>query len=155
MKRNCTSCPFATIMLTLTIMVFSCTPESCLENTVTTVNAVFYQTGTGEQLAPDSVTIFGLGNEQVKIYNKASKINVAKIQLDPSSETSEFYIKVNDIADTITFSYSNYPHLISKECGFSVFHSLSEVSNKADRISILLVNGNITTSNEENIRIFY
>ena len=147
--------PFLLVLEFFTIVALSCTPESCLEETVASVNAVFYRTGTGKEQAPDSLTIYGIGNEQVKIYNKAGNINVARIQLNPSAEISTFYMKVNDITDTISFSYSSYPHLISKECGFAVYHTISEVSDRANEIDVLLTNGNITTTNEENIRIFY
>jgi len=153
LKRACTSLPV--IMLLVTMVQLSCTPESCLEETVTTVNAVFYRTGTGKVEAPDSVTLYGLGMELVKIYNATRGVKVAKMPLDASEDACAFFIKVNGIPDTIYFSYRSYPHLVSKECGFTVYHSLDTVYNKAGGIDVLLTNGSITTSNEENIRIFY
>jgi hypothetical protein len=142
-------------LLSLSIVQVSCTPESCLEETAATVNAVFYRTGTGDAEAPDSVTLYGIGNEQNKIYNATGKLKVARIPLNASENSCSFYIKVNNITDTLFFSYSSYPHLVSKECGFTVYHAVESVSNRAEAIDVLLINGSITTSNEENIRIFY
>jgi len=143
------------LLLTLSMVQVACTPASCLEETVATVNAVFYRTGTGNAEAPDSLTLYGIGSGLNKIYSAEGKLKVAKIPLDASVSSCSFYIKVNDITDTLFFSYSSYPHLVSKECGFTMYHAVENVSNRAEEIDVLLINGSITTSNEENIRIFY
>ena len=155
MNRKTACHSIAIILITLSVVQFSCTPESCLEETLSNVNAVFYRTGTGNAEAPDSVTLYGIGNEQTRIYDAKANLSVAVIPLDASVSNCSFYIKVNDIEDTLLFTYSSYPHLVSKECGFTLYHSVGSVTNRTEAIDVLLINGSITTSNEENIRIFY
>lgn len=133
----------------------SCTPETCLEETLTGVKAVFFKTDAGKVQAPDSVTLYGIGTATDKIYNRAASRQTISIPLDAGSNTCSFVIKINDKTDTLIFTYTSYPHLVSKECGFTFFHSLTELLNKNENIDINLVNRTITTSNEENIRIFY
>jgi hypothetical protein len=130
------------IFLTGLILFFiSCTPQSCFEETESYLKASFYDNLTEKLLAPDSVTIYGLNMETNKLYNKALK----------------YIIKINGIADTIRFRYSSYPHLVSKECGYTFYHRLdTEPKYTYNRIKYIFTgNSTITTINEENIRIFY
>ena len=144
------------LILILTLSVSdSCTPETCLEETVSGVNAVFFRTSAAKAQAPDSVTLYGIGPATGKIYSRAVNRSVVRIPLNAGDITCAFVIKINDITDTLTFNYTSYPHLVSKECGFTYFHRLESVLNSSEAIDISLFNGTITTSNEENIRIFY
>jgi hypothetical protein len=146
----------AVILSGLILFSLSCTPGSCLEETTSFVNATFYKKGSNTPTTADSITVFGIGNETNRLYNKVLKVSSIKLPLNASSETCGFVMKINNITDTLNFTYTSYPHLISKECGITFFHNISsyQVSgNTVDSISIR--NGNITTLNGENIRIFY
>jgi hypothetical protein len=141
----------------LILLVFSCTPESCFEETTSFLNATFYETGSDKPTIADSITVYGIGKETTKIYNKALKVSKIKLPLDASSGSSGFVIKINDITDTLILFYSSFPHLISKECGITFYYTLdpqySVSGSKVD--TIIFRNNNITTLNEENISIFY
>jgi hypothetical protein len=120
------------------------------------VNATFYKSGTNKLTAPDSVTVFGIGKETSKLYNKSQKVTTINLPLDASSDTCGFVLKINDKTDTLRFSYSSYPHLISKVCGITFFYALDTAffyGNTVNTIKIL--NKNITTFNAENIQIYY
>jgi hypothetical protein len=133
----------------------SCTPGACFEETNAFLKASFYLDSSNELVAPDSISLAGLGQTGI-IYNKASGVQPALFPLNASTGSSTFVIKINGVTDTIEFSYSSFPHLISKECGYSVFHTLETPSFSQNNIdTILIMNRNITTVNEENIRIFY
>ena len=133
-----------------------CTPESCLEETTSFVNATFYKSGTNKLTAPDSITVYGIGKETNKLYSKSQKIATIKLPLDASSETCGFVLKINDKTDTLRFSYSSYPHLISKECGITFFYSLDTALVSGNAVNIIKIsNKNITTFNAENIQIYY
>jgi hypothetical protein len=143
--------PFlAVILLDLT----SCTPGSCVDETEALVKAYFYK---AEKLtAPDSLTIYGLGRDTSLIYNKAAKVTIARLPLDAGADSSSFVIINNGLKDTITFRYTTYPHLISKECGYTYFHTIEEPVYTLNGITSVLVRKNtITTANEENIFIYY
>lgn len=140
----------------LILFLISCTPESCFEETTSFLNATFYKTGSDKPSIPDSITVFGIGKETNKLYNKALKISIIKLPLDASSETCGFIMKINDITDTLEFTYSSYPHLISKECGITFFYTLKSYRVSGSTVDTIYIrNNNITTFNEENIRIFY
>jgi len=136
--------------------LYSCTPESCKEETVTLLGATFYRTGTGKTGAPDSVTVFGTGKETSPLYKNATGKPVIYLPLDPSSGECSFILKINGINDTIKFIYNTFPHLVSKECGYTFFHNISGCKFTENIIdTVFVTNKRITTQNEENIRIFY
>jgi uncharacterized membrane protein YcgQ (UPF0703/DUF1980 family) len=146
------------LLLTAVLLFFaiSCTPESCLDETEAYVKAVFYKTSTGKVVAPDSLTIYGLGRDTSLIYNKAKKVTSARLPLDSNNSTCSFVITYNNITDTLTIIYTSYPHLISKECGYTYYHTIEAPVSTANGIKSVTVKKNtITTSNEENIQLSY
>jgi hypothetical protein len=136
-------------------LALSCTPQACQDETFSLLKATFYKTSTGIVTAPDSVTLYGMGRDTAKIYSKATKTQIIKIPLNAASDTSRFILKINAVVDTVTIVYTSYTHLISKECGFTFYHILDTVYGTSPGINFIKFNKNITTVNEENIRIFY
>jgi len=148
------------LIILLPCLIFflaSCTPGSCFEETESYLKASFYS---GDEIkiltAPDSITIYGL-NDTNKVYNKATRIEHALIPLNASTPECTFIIKINGITDTVKFTYSSYPHLISKECGYTFYHQLDTVRVYSKHIIKDIYSGNqtITNLNVENIRIFF
>jgi Family of unknown function (DUF6452) len=143
------------ILSGLILFILSCTPESCFEETSALLKATFYKAGSNTPNTADTLTVYGIGNDSL-IYDKALKVSTIKLPLDASSRTSGFVIKINEITDTLIFTYSSYPHLISKECGITFFYNLESYSVNGTKIdTIIFRNNKITNLNEENIRIFY
>lgn len=140
----------------LVIVTHSCTPESCYEDAISQVKAGFYQTGTGANLVADTVTVHGIGLDSTFIHKKSAKLGGFNFPLDASATSSSFAFIINGITDTVTFMYSSFPHLISKECGYAMFHTIeSYVSTNHLIDTIIIRNRNITIPYEENIRIFF
>ena len=75
---------FCSILSALSLV--SCTPKSCKEETEILAGATFYKTGTGMISAPDTLTLFGMGNKDSLLYDKAIKISVIYIPLDPNND---------------------------------------------------------------------
>lgn len=143
-------------MATSLILQMACTPGSCFEETSADVKASFYAESTGKLQAPDSLTLYGSGMDTVKIYKSAARISQAKVPLNSSAESSTLVFIINGIADTVTFSYTSYPHLISKECGYTYYHTLDlPVYTKNIIDTIKIRKSTVTTINEENILIYY
>ncbi len=137
--------------------ICSCAPEACLDETEAFLKASFYKSLTSKKESPDSLTLYGINHEINKLYNKAQGVQPALFPLDNSSDNSVFIIRINGTSDTIGFTYSNRPHFISKECGYAMFYNLADTpyyTRHAIR-KIYVASRNITTANEENIRIFY
>jgi hypothetical protein len=141
----------------LLLAVVSCTPLTCFEDTESFVKASFYNNTTKLRQAPDSITLYGVGNENILLYKKALKVQPVLFAMNPSVNNCRYIIKINNITDTISFSYTSYLHLISKECGYTYYYTLSEkpVHTKNNIDSLSVTKGSITTLNEENIRIYY
>jgi hypothetical protein len=152
---NYKSAGYIVLISVLVLALFSCTPNSCQESILSTVKAGFYQTGTGNPLTADSVTLYGLGMDSSMIYNNEHKLKTISFPLNASSDTSVLILMINGKNDTVTLVYTSYPHLVSKECGFTFYHVLDTVYNTRTDLDFLKKNQNITTLNEENIRIYY
>ena len=145
-------------MISLFVMfIFSCTPLKCMEETEAYLNISFYYTSTNKPLTPDSVIIFGLNRESDTISTKTKDLTMAQIPLNNAADNSEFIVIYHGISDTVKFIYSSFPHLISKECGYTYYHTLDTTRiftlNAIKNMKVW--NGNITNLNEENIRISY
>jgi hypothetical protein len=134
--------------------LFSCTPGACFEETNAYLKASFYSNATKEKKTPESLTLFGL-NKSDTIYKKKSGVQPALFPLDASAGSCTFIIRINNVTDTIHIVYASYPHLISKECGYTFYHKLDTAYTTAKAFYIYKNSANITTANEENIRIFY
>jgi hypothetical protein len=114
-----------------------------------------YQYTTKKKIAPDSLSVHGL-NLDTALYKGEKNVQVARLPLNTSADTSVFVIKINNITDTLTFIYNSYPHLISKECGYTFYHDIEVPQKTHHNIdSISVIKSTITNLNEENIRIFY
>lgn len=144
----------ALFIAVVSAIMISCTPEACFEETNAYLKATFYSNTTKEKDAPDSLTLIGL-SKTTKIYDRESGVQPALFPLNASSQSCAFVIKINNVTDTVQFSYSSYPHLISKECGYTFFYRLDTFHCAKNAFYIYKSSNNITTANEENIRIFY
>jgi hypothetical protein len=145
----------AAILFSIVILI-SCSPQSCFEETEAYLKVSFYNNTTKKLQAPDSLTLYGINSTTFNLYNKAKNVQPALLPLNSSTENCKFIIRINGITDTLDLSYTNYPHLISKECGLTFYHTLDTIIHTKNTIDyIYYTRKNITTINEENIRIFY
>ena len=156
MKYNINKLFLQTILLVILVQLFSCTAGSCFDETESRVKATFYSMETGKPIAPDSVTLFGINMDTLEIYDKAANLKSAEFPLYAEEQDCKFVIRINGINDTMEFIYSSYPHLLSKECGYTFFYTIDTDTHTTNAIdSIFIIKNTITTFNEENIRIFY
>jgi len=145
------------ILPCILLFMISCTLGSCFEETESYLKVSFYTGDVTPKLqAPDTLTLYGLNQDSI-IYNKQTNVQPALIPLNASTESCTFIIIINGVADTIEFQYNSYPHLISKECGYTFYHHLDTVKNYTRHSIKDIYTGNttITNLNVENIRIFY
>ncbi|HEX2969557.1 MAG TPA: DUF6452 family protein [Bacteroidales bacterium] len=147
---------FVYIALIMSGLMFSCTPESCLENTTSSLEAIFYSYTSKSVAAPDSLSISLIGKD-TSVYTKVQGIKTAKLPLNPSAGSSSFSIRINGVDDTIIIFHNSYPHLISRECGYAFYHNIDSIMFTAGKMidSISIINSTVTTLDEDNIHIFY
>lgn len=146
----------STISAVLIILAANCTPEACFEETNSYVKASMYDNVTKVLKAADSITIYGLERDTARIYDKEKGIQPVLFPLNASTVSCSFVVRINGISDTITFTYTSYPHLISKECGYTFFHNIDTPVYTRNIIDYIYTGlKNVSTENVENIRIFY
>ena len=137
------------------LLLTSCFDIECVNRPEVQVKAVFYDYDTKKTVSPDSVTLHGIDNS-VKIYDSQKNLSSAFLPLKTSDNETEFVIRINGTADTIRFIHSNFLQLISKECGYLIYHNVDTLyftTNEIDSIS--LINREITPQNVDNVAIFY
>ncbi len=142
----------------LILFCLSCAPQTCYDNVDAEVKASMYLYSTKKAQAPDSISVWGLGMESDKLFDKVRNVKIMNLPLNVTTDSCVFVIEINDVFDTISFAYDSFEYLISKECGYTYFHTLSEDSpyytnHAIDSVSVK--KRSITNLNEENIRIFY
>jgi len=144
------------IMPGLILFLISCAIGSCFEETESYLKASFYNYTTNKPTSPDTLSLYGLNQDSI-IYNKKANVQHALIPLNSSKESCTFIIKINGVTDTVEFHYTSYPHLISKECGYTFYHYIDTFPKytKHNIKDIFTSNKTISTLNVENIRIFF
>jgi hypothetical protein len=156
MRRFTTEC-LIIIFSGLILSFSSCVPAACFDQTVAFVKASFYNVTDKKLLPPDSLTMYGLGMDTNKIYNRNINIQPALIPLNSSADTCVIVIRIDKTNDTLKFRYTSYPHLISKECGYTYFHTIDTTVVSTHHLihSIKVTSNLITNINGENIIIYY
>lgn len=146
----------AAVMIALATGFFSCTPESCFEETIAKIKAPFYLSSTQKIKAPDNLTVSGLNTDAGPVYENSKSVTRAELPLNPQAAMSSFAVIINGISDTLMLQYSSFPHLVSKECGYTFYFKLESVAHTNNNIdSVLIWNPSVTTGDEDNLRIFY
>jgi hypothetical protein len=137
------------------LLITSCFDIECVNRPATQVKAVFYDYETKKPVQqPDDITLYGIDNP-VKLYDN-KKTSFALLPLKVSDNETKFVIEINGTADTIHFIHSNFLQLVSKECGYLIYHHVDTLYFTTNAIdSISLINREITPKNIDNVAIFY
>ncbi|MFP4487922.1 MAG: DUF6452 family protein [Bacteroidales bacterium] len=139
----------------LLALAYACTEESCEQETEVMMQAGFYESGSGNSLTVDSLSIYGLYMPDSLIYSNA-KLGEAGLPLNPSAPYCSFIIITGSRHDTIEILYEPELMFLSRACGYTYTYTLKEVLFTNNNISnILIVNEQVNPGNEENIQIFF
>ena len=140
----------------LSLGLTSCLDTECIDETKAYMKVSFYNYEKKQKASPDSLTLYGVDND-AKIYDNQKKVTLPVLMpLKDSDTETKFIIKINGTADTIRFLHSNSLRLISKECGYTMYHTVDTVYFTIHEIdSISLTNKEVTIKNIENVAIFY
>ncbi len=136
------------------LLLASCTPDTeCrLDENVRCV-IVFADASTQAALAFDSLTVQGVGNDSILMYNKK---NVSQLSLPLRVDTTEttFVLRSGDYQETVTIYHTPAPYFVSMACGCFVYHTIDTIRTE----NILLtqaeiLNTAVQNTPEENIRL--
>ena len=129
----------------------------CEEVTGTSLRMGFYNlTADGQSVstAIDSLTIFGLNRPEDRIYDNQTSVARIELPLNPSSDTTAFVFMFPEASDTLWIEYSRIPHLISVECGFTMFFDIKSITYTNHHIITGEININLVSNAlDENIKL--
>jgi|WetSurMetagenome_2_1015567.scaffolds.fasta_scaffold333977_2 hypothetical protein len=146
------------LFASISIVVASCSSGACFDESIAYVKASMNSVVSGKVkvLAPDSLSLYGPGMDNEKFYDAQKGITRAMLPLNASKDSCRLVMKINNKRDTLTFWYSSYTHLLSKECGYTFFFNIDSIHFTGYTIdSVKIVKKSVTTVLEDNIKIYY
>jgi len=145
-----------TVLVLLTLLSPACSEQACYDDTDPLVNVILLESGTGAAKESDSLKITGLSGASPVELVTAKAVTKFSVPLNPAAETAEIVIQLNGIADTATITYTNFIHLVSPECGYTIYSVIQGLNTTHNIIdSLIIENKNITVDGERNMRLFY
>ena len=132
-----------------------CSTEGCDEEMKVNLRSTLYESGTGEPVVMDSITIYGLNSPDTTLY-LLDEMDEVNLPLDPTGTSSIFIIQSGLDIDTFEVSYTSYPHFVSKSCGYIYLFELDDITYTSSGIdTVLIINSLVRNTDEENIRTFF
>ncbi len=131
--------------------------EVCGEVTANELRMRFFLAGQEEPVAAtiDTLSIAGLGRQDQPIYDMAEDVSLVELPLNPSATTSAFVLSFGRETDTLWVTYQSELHMISAECGFTLFFEIQQLEHTAHHIvSVSLANPYVTNVFDDHVQIF-
>ncbi len=92
----------------------------------------------------------GSGKEMTQSIKKLPMSSRPCSRSMPGRTQCGFMVRINGISDTMVVWYESYPHLISRECGITFYHTLDSVVATKNLVdTVIISNSKISTVNEE------
>jgi hypothetical protein len=131
----------------------------CEDVTASALRAGFYTVSANGQtvstIVVDSLTIFGVGRPDDKIYDNRKHVLRIELPVNPAIDSTAYVFVFPGHTDTLWVQYRRSPHLISVECGFTMFYDISFVGFTNHYITTSAINTNLVSNTlDEHIQIF-
>ena len=137
------------------LFLAACATDGCYEDLESYLMLSVSETDAEEEIDIDSLTVYGLGLGDLKLYEMA-ELNSMKLPLNGASSSSAFIIVNGTSTDTLTIYYSSYHNFVSQGCGYNYLYTLESIEYTRNRIdTVLIINENVSTADEENLRAFF
>lgn len=112
----------------------------CEQGMVNRVRMAFWTrsiaTGRLQQVQVDSITVFGINAQDTLIYDNRRRLRSIELPLEPLADSTGFVLQFpGNQKDTIWIKHGHQFHLLSPECGFTVFFNITGVSHTTRTIS--------------------
>ncbi len=162
-SKHILSIPYlwSSLLIALCSMHISGCQESivCEDATSASLRAGFYaltENGqTASTMAIDSLTVYGTGRPDDKIYDNRKQVLRIELPVNPATDSTSFVFVFPGYTDTLWVIYDRNPHLISVECGFTMFYDIHMVGHTNNYITITDINTNLVSNTlDEHIQIF-
>ena len=135
---------FIVLLILLTSMgsIFhGCGVEAdCEQGMVNRVRMVFWKrhdvTGQLQQVQVDSITVYGINAQENPIYDNRRRLRSIELPLQPLADSTGFVLQFpGSQLDTIWIKHWYQFHLLSPECGFTVFFNITGLNHTTRTIS--------------------
>ncbi len=130
----------------------------CEEATDAPLRIGFYTIAEDGQTATtsvDSLTIYGVGRPDAKIYDNRKNVVRIELPVNPTDDSTSYVFIFPEHTDTLWIEYSRSPHLISVECGFTMFYEIKNTLNTNHQVVRSDINNNLVSNTlDEHIQIF-
>ena len=138
----------------------ACEESACDTSTRTAIQLKFYSRTT-DSIPRDTVValdiegIYGIGREDSILFEGASASSVT-LPLPLEGDSCQFVLEFPTQSDTLTLTFDRQLRYISRGCGFVTWFTIKEaiITENAVR-SISIIEPSVTTSNEENIKLYF
>jgi len=155
------------ILLVITLLFAGCgNDEVCEEATANKLRIGFYIAGqeTETSASVNSLTVYALvktdslilAKPDNLIYDSQNNVSSIELPLNPLDDECAFVLSYSESADTLWFSYHREEHLISVECGFTLFFTIQNVDHTTHFMEALGINNAYVTNNfDEHIKVYF
>ena len=142
------------------IVAFSACDDDlrCIETVDNNMIVGFYKVvnKTVSDTTLNDVSVWGKSSPDTLIYNSADKIKKLRLPLDSSTDSSEFELQFGSYSGSLRVVYEQEMKQISIECGFYSEYTITRgLYSDLPVDSVVIVNPIVTSTNEENIRIYF
>ncbi len=139
-------------------MLASCDDdEVCEKATANNLRIGFYPAGQEEEfwVSIDSLRVLTLEKPEEPVYDTLFSVSSLELPLNHHADNSTFIFDYFHTRDTLWIHYERETHLISVECGFTVFYELQDMDYTTHFIEALEINEpDVTNSLDEHVKIF-
>ncbi len=147
------------ILFALFLLFSGCTDDlPCEEATANRLRMGFYIAGQETETIAlvRSFSAHALENPDSLIYENQNNVSVIELPLNPLADHCAFVLSFRESRDTIWFSYTREEHLISIECGFTLFFNILDVEYTTHFLEALVINNSyVTNSFDEHIKVYF
>ncbi len=132
--------------------------EVCEDATANNLRVGFYPPGQEEEqfwTTVDSMMVYTLEKPDKPVHDTIYNVSSLELPLNIHADSCSFVLDFFEDRDTIWLQYERETHLISVECGFTVFFELHQVDHTSHYIEGLFLDvPEVTNSLDEHIKIF-
>lgn len=147
-------------LFAVSLLLGACEESSCDTSTRTAIQLTFY-TRTTDSIPRDTAktleieAIYGIGKEDSLLYEGASLQSVT-LPLPLQGDSCQFVIEYPENSDTLTLVFNRQLRYISRGCGFVTWFDITDASVTRNAVkSMNILEPSVTTSNEENIKLYF
>jgi len=131
----------------------------CEQGMVNRVRLVFWKrhavTGQLHQVQVDSITVYGINALGNPLYDNRRRLRSIELPLEPLADSTGFVLQFPGTqSDTIWIKHWYQFHLLSPECGFTVFFNITGVNHTTRTIShFFIIQPFVSNTLEEHISL--